>query len=60
MIDTTSANDNVWKMLLGAVNENFDDDPDDEQDEDETPHKYNRSPKLLYNSSSIRITVHGI
>ena len=35
MIDTTAANDSVWKMLLGAVNDTFDGDPNDEDDENE-------------------------
>lgn len=35
IIDTTPANGSVWKMLLGAVNDTFDDDPNDEENEDE-------------------------
>ncbi len=27
IIDTTEANGNVWKMLFGPVNDDFDDDP---------------------------------
>ena len=35
-IDTTSADGNVWKMLLGAVNDWYDNDPDEDiDDEDE-------------------------
>ena len=35
-IDTTSADGNVWKMLLGAVNDWYDNDPyEDIDDEDE-------------------------
>ena len=48
VIDHTPANGSVWKMLLGAVNETFDDDPNDEDNENgieikkenEVPHGY--------------------
>ena len=37
-IDTTSANGNVWKMLLGAVNDWYDNDQcGDTDDEDQMP-----------------------
>ena len=35
IIDTEPANGNVWKMLLGAVNHWFDDNPDDDGDDNE-------------------------
>ena len=35
VVDTTSADGNVWKMLLGAVNDWFDDDHDDMNDANE-------------------------
>ena len=35
--DTTSADGNIWKMLLGAVNDWFDDDHDEETDEEDEP-----------------------
>lgn len=40
VIDTTPANGNVWKMLLGPVNDTYDDDPSDEEDfkENKMPH----------------------
>ena len=55
MIDTTPANGNVWKMLLGAVNDTFDDDPDDEDNENATeiqkengvPHGYRNNNSTL-------------
>ena len=39
VIDTTPANGSVWKMLLGPVNDTFDDDPTDEDDEYEIEFK---------------------
>lgn len=35
VIDHTPANGSVWKMLLGAVNDTFDDDSNDEDGENE-------------------------
>ena len=38
VVDTTSADGNVWKMLFGAVNDLYDNDHDgDSDDEDEIP-----------------------
>lgn len=38
VVDTTSADGNVWKMLLGAVNDWYDNDQDGDRDEeDEMP-----------------------
>ena len=49
IIDTTPANGSVWKMLLGAVNDTFDDDPNDEEngDENEMPHGYRNNNATL-------------
>ena len=33
VVDTTPANGSVWKMLLGAVNDTYDDDSNDEENE---------------------------
>ena len=32
-MDTTSADDNVWKMLLGAINNSWDDDPNNDEED---------------------------
>ena len=40
VIDTTSANGSVRKMLLGAINDTEDDDPNDEENENEISHEY--------------------
>lgn len=34
-MDTTYAGGNIWKMLLGAVNDWFDDDHDGDSEDDE-------------------------
>ncbi len=49
VIDTTPANGSVFKMLLGAVNESFDDDPNDEENEleSEMPHVYRNNNTTL-------------
>ena len=55
VIDTTPANGSVWKMLLGAVNDTFDDDPNDEDSEneieikkeDEVPHGHRNNNSTL-------------
>jgi len=31
IVDHTPSNGNLWKMILGAIDEDFDDDPDDSQ-----------------------------
>jgi hypothetical protein len=31
IVDHTPFNGNLWKMILGAIDEDFDDDPDDSQ-----------------------------
>ena len=40
VIDTTSANGNVRKMLLGAINDTEDDDPNDEENENGISHEH--------------------
>jgi len=38
IVDTVASNGNVWKMLLGSINKNYDDDNDDEESDDEGGH----------------------
>ncbi|KAL8881305.1 MAG: hypothetical protein Q9198_001470 [Flavoplaca austrocitrina] len=38
VIDTTSADGNVWKMLLGAVNDWYNDDRDSDEDDEDDEH----------------------
>ncbi|KAL9033583.1 MAG: hypothetical protein Q9180_005869, partial [Flavoplaca navasiana] len=46
VVDTTSADGNVWKMLLGAVNDWYDNDGDsDDDDEDGIQHQLQSSMK---------------
>ena len=46
LIDTTPSNGNVWKMLLGPVNDTFDDDSydDENENENEMHHGYRNRP----------------